>query len=132
MEIFKPNFKDFTFKDGHMSAKIRFSVFNRRAKKAQVWLDREIMTDMRPLIPIRTGVFRRTIESVNKIFEGTGRITTAVPPQGKWLYGGVTDSGKPIKYTNPLSVPKWGEVTIEKNREKYKQGVKDCLKGKQE
>ncbi len=129
MKFFQPRFKDFTFKDGHMSAKIRFSVFGGRAKKAQIWLDREIMKDMYPLIPIRTGIFRKTIESVNRIFEGTGRVTTAVPPQGKWLYGGVTKSGKAIHYTNPLSVTKWGQVTIDNNREKYKQGVKERLKG---
>lgn len=130
MGLIQPSFKDFTFKSEHLSAKIKFSVFGGRCKKAQIWLDKEIMNDMRPKIPYRTGVFRRKIEAANRVFAGTGRVVTAAPPQGKWLYGGVTDSGKAIKYTNPQSVPRWGQATINENIDKYKTGVKEYIKGK--
>lgn len=113
-----------------MSANIRLSVFGGRFEKAQLWLDREIMNDMRPLVPYRTGIFLKKIEANNRVFAGTGRVVTAVPPQGKWLYGGVTKSGKPIHYTNPLSVPQWGAVVVQRNLGKYKAGVKERLKGK--
>lgn len=132
MGLFRPTFKDFTMKDGHMSANIKFSVFGGRFRAAQLWLDREIMKDMRPLIPYRTGIFRKKIEANNRVFAGTGRIVTAVPPQGKWLYGGTTNSGKPIHYTNPQSVPQWGAVTVQQNLAKYRAGVKERLKGKGE
>lgn len=132
MGLFRPTFKDFTMKDGHMSANIKFSVFGGRFQAAQLWLDREIMKDMRPLIPYRTGIFRKKIEANNRVFAGTGRIVTAAPPQGKWLYGGVTKSGKPIHYTNPQSVPQWGAVTVQQNLAKYRAGVQKCLKGKGE
>ena len=132
MGLFRPTFKNFTMKDGHMSANIKFSAFGGRFRAAQLWLDREIMKDMRPLIPYRTGIFRKKIEANNRVFAGTGRIVTAVPPQGKWLYSGVTKSGKPIHYTNPQSVPQWGAVTVQQNLAKYRAGVKERLKGKGE
>lgn len=126
----KPTFKDFTFKDGHLSAKIMFSVFGGRFRNAQLWLDQEIMNDMRPMVPYRTGKFLGEIEAKNHTLAGTGRIVSAVPPHGKWLYGGVRNDGTPIRYTNPSTVPKWGAVTIAQNKEKYMQGVKERLKEK--
>ena len=86
---FNPKFKDITMETEYMEAHVRLSAFGWRFRRAQEWLDKEVMLKMEPVIPYKTGQFLKKIKANNSGFEGTGQIRTAVPPQGRYLYPGV-------------------------------------------
>ena len=130
MGFFTPTFKDLTMKNEYMTAHIGFSVFNGRFRRAQERLDREIMNKMTPYIPYKTGKFLSRIQANNRGFEGTGTIRVAVPPQGRKLYPGISKSGKPFNWTNPMTQPRWGSYTVERYKTELKQGVKDVILGR--
>lgn len=130
MGFSNPAFKDITINKGYMKARVRLSVFGGRFKRAQVWLDQEIMKRMAPFVPRRTGAFLSKIQTENASRVGTGKIVTAVPPQGKRLYPGVSSSGRPFNWTNPQTQPYWGKYTVETYKSELKEGVSRILKEK--
>ena len=128
----KSNFfiRDLTMQNKGFYAHIALSRFHPRFKQAQLWLDQTIMSLMHPRIPYKTGEFLGKILNANAGNYGTGMLKVAMPPQGRFLYGGITKTGKPINYTNPLSVPHWGEVVVRENRAMLTKGVRDIIRGK--
>ena len=132
MGFIMPNFKDLTMKTQNMDCKIWFSRFNGRFKMAQIWLDRKMIEKMQPVIPRKTGQFREKINVANVGKWGTGEIVTSVPPQGRYLYPGISfRTGKPFKWTNPLTQPRWGTYTYQTYKSEFNRGIKDILiKGK--
>lgn len=129
MDKTSPYFRDVTIKRGYLNAHIKLSVFGPRFQQAQKWLDKRIMKRMEPYVPRKTGVFLGKIKKANRASAGTGKITTAVPPQGKRLYPGVTETGKPFNWTNPNTQPYWGRYTYREHREEFNKGVKKILLG---
>lgn len=130
MGLFEPAFKDITINKSYMKAHVRLSIFGGRFRKAQVWLDQEVMKRMTPYIPRKTGAFLSKIQSANAARVGTGKVVTAVPPQGKRLYPGVTKSGTPFNWTNPQTQPYWGKYTYETHRRDLNDGVRRILEGR--
>lgn len=124
---FTVDFKDITLINRYMTAKIGLAKFNGRFRRAQIWVDRFIMDRMQPFVPYKTGVFLGKINAENAGKWGTGEIVTAVPPQGKRLYPGVTESGKPFKWTNPQTQPYWGEYTYNLYKKEINDGIKHIL-----
>lgn len=129
MDFFSPAFKDITIDKSYMKAHVKLSIFGGRFKKAQVWLDQEVMKRMTPFVPRKTGAFLSKIQSANASRVGTGKVVTAVPPQGKRLYPGVSESGKPFKWTNPQTQPYWGKYTAQTYKKDLNAGVKRILQG---
>lgn len=133
MGLFDPaSFKDITIDEGHIKVRVKLSVFGGRFKKAQTWLDQEVLKRMTPYVPRKTGVFLGKIRAENASRVGTGKVVTAVPPQGKILYPGVSRSGKPFNWTNPQTQPYWGKYTTQTYKKELNDGVKRILKGKGE
>lgn len=125
-------FKDITINKSYMKAHVRLSIFGGRFRKAQIWVDKEVMKRMTPFIPRKTGVFLGKIQAENASRAGTGKVVTAVPPQGKTLYPGVTKSGKPFNWTNPQTQPYWGKYTAQTYKKEFNEGVKRILQGRGE
>lgn len=128
------------FKDAHLrkttgiaEAHVYFSRFFPRFKRAQIWLDERVMLDMQPYIPFRTGAFQGRIQTQNAGRAGTGNIVVYVPPQGRWLYNGVSYSksgARAINYSNPLSTPRWFETVRSAHQNEWIQGCRQIIKGK--
>lgn len=131
MAFFDPKFKDLMLKEEHITARVRLSIFGGRFRRAQAWLDREIMNKMEPYVPYRTGVFLRKIKTWNLLLAGTGKVRVSVPPQGRRLYNGINPStGAPYHWTNPLTQPRWGEYTINTYHQELVDGVRAIIQGK--
>jgi len=131
MGLFTPTLRDITMRQEHMTAHIGLSFFNGRFRRAQRWIDEEIMRKMEPVMPRRTGIFIAKIKAINMIRAGTGIIQTSVPPQGRRLYGGVNPAtGIPYHWTNPNTQPYWGQYVINTYGEELVQGAKRIIGGK--
>ena len=123
--------KDLVLKKDHIKAKVGLFHWNRKFVEAQEWLDRAIFEKARPIIPYKTGQFLGKIEEENGGRYGTGKIVMSAPPQGHYLYRGISRfSGKPLHYTNPRTVPYWGQFVIREYKHELKNGVLDVLRRK--
>ena len=127
MGFIMPSFKDITMKTQNMECKIGLAKFNGRFRMAQIWLDRTLVEKMQPVVPYKTGEFLRKINEANAGKWGSGQIVTSVPPQGRYLYPGIAPSGKPFKWTNPLTQPRWGTYTYLTYKQEINKGVKHIL-----
>ena len=130
MGLFTPRFKDITFKNQTMTDHIGLAFFGGRFKRAQIWLDKEIMNKMAPVIPYRTGAYLGKIKAQNATLEGTGVVRTTVQPQGVKLYSGISPKGIPYHWTNPNTQPYWGQYVIQTYRHDLVDGVRRIIGGK--
>jgi len=60
-----------------------------RKKKAQYWLDSQIMTDMVPLMPMDTGSFINSTIAQSAALAGSGEVIAGIGPHGRFLYEGL-------------------------------------------
>ena len=120
--------KDSSMKYKYFTCKIMFSRFSKRFQEGQKYLDSKLLEYMQPVIPYRTGLFRSRINAANVNRIGTGKLIVTLPPQGRMLYRGIAKSGKPIHYTNPLSVPNWGTAVWKQHKPEIMKGVKEAIK----
>ena len=125
------HFEDLTMDNRYLKCKVALSRYNPKFKAAQEWLDKTVMQYMIPIIPYKTGAFLGRILEANGGQYGTGQLRTAVPPQGRYLYRGISRfSGKPLHYTNPKSVPYWGKYVIREHKHELVRGVQKIVGGK--
>lgn len=127
MAFFEPKVDDITMKSQYMTVNVKLSKYGWRFRQAQIWLDREFMRKMKPVIPYKTGMFLSKIESANAGGWGMGKIVTSVPPQGRYLYPGIAPSGKPFKWTNPLTQPRWGLWVAQTYKKEFADGCKHIV-----
>ena len=126
------SFKDVTMNERYMKCNIRFSRFIPRFKMAQEWLDREIVKNMKPVVPYKTGKLLNQILMENETLYGTGRIRTVpispLVPYGRKLYPGINPkTGLPYHWTNPLTQPRWGTYAVQNFKPEYMKGVKQII-----
>ena len=125
------DFKDASYEDNGIKAKIRFSRFFPRFKEAQIWLDNRINLDMSPYIPFRTGKLQGAIMAENTRRIGTGKLIAYTLPYGRPLYMGISQrTGKPINYSNPLSTPYWFETVKGLYVSNWLKGVEEIIRRK--
>lgn len=104
----------------------------RLTDKARFMLESQIMNDMKPYMPIRTGSLIQRTSAETASMHGSGLISAAAPPYGRFQYFGkvmvdpetgspwarkgakkvLTD--RPLRYSNPAATPEWFE-TAKKN-----------------
>ena len=125
--MFKSRLMDITMRTQYMTCHVRLSRFNSKFEEAQVWLDREVMKKMEPVIPRKTGEFLSKIKTANEALAGTGRVQTTVPPQGRYLYPGIAPSGRPFNWTNPQTQPYWGRYVRINYKPELMEGVREIL-----
>lgn len=126
------HFQDTTLEHiaGISRAEVKLRHFLPRFKRAQVWLDEQIMRDMTPVIPYKTGEFLGKIRMQNDALRGTGKVVVYVPPQGRKLYAGISytkEGAKPMHYTNPFSVPYWGEAVRTQHQDDWIKGCRNII-----
>lgn len=111
------NVSDIDVKNEYVMCHIPLSQYVPKFHEAQVAMDQTIMQYMIPVIPYRTGAFLGRILEANGGRYGEGRVVAAVPPQGHYLYNGVSMwTGRPLHYTNPKTVPFWGKVILREHK----------------
>ena len=132
MNFFNPIYQDVdvTSKDGAVHAKVRLSKLGWRFKEAQIQLDRQIMLDMQPYIPFKTGDMQRAITTKNNILAGSGKIVVYTLPYGRKVYLGITESGKPMHYSNPLTTPRYFDTVKRIYRSNWNRTAKDIIFGR--
>ena len=141
------DFKSFSIQDGNIKINVNLARFDERYKKAQFWLDNEVMNSMVPYIPIRTGTLRNETQLMSRSVAGTGIVYAAAPPYGRFHYYGkvmvdeetgspwakkgnkkvVTD--RPLTWSNPKTVPFWFDVVKRSEKNRWISGVKRIVGG---
>lgn len=129
------HFKGFSVVRGDMKVKVSFGRFERQYREAQYWLDSQIMADMVPYMPMKTGAFINITRAQSAALAGSGEVVAAAPPHGRFLHEGkvmvdevtgspwarkgakkiVTD--RDLKFSNPKATPHWFD-TAKKNHGK--------------
>ena len=132
MNFFNPSFQDIDVKsrEGNIQAHVKLSKFGWRFKEAQIWLDRQMMLDMQPYIAFKTGRLQQAITTKNNIFAGTGKLVVYTLPYGRGVYLGITKTGKPMHYSNPLTTPRYFDNVKRIYRDNWNRGVKDIIFGR--
>lgn len=141
------HFKNFSITSANMKVRINFDRLNRNYDKAQFWLDSQVMTDMVPLMPLRTGNFIQRTRAMSASVAGSGEVYAAAPPFGRFQYMGVVmvdpETGfpwarpgarkvvtdRPLTYSNPDAVPFWFEETKTRRVKSWVPGVKRIIAG---
>lgn len=150
-----------TKKSGKTNASLHIDLgrFNNQYKKAQYWLDSQVMNDMEPYMPKRTGTFINITKAMSQAIAGSGKVIAAAPPYGRFLYYGKTmvdeETGSPFarkgakkvlvsKYTgqtnarenlvfdtskNAKATKEWFETAKNDNRKKWIKNVQKIAGG---
>lgn len=142
------HFKGFSIVTADMKVHVPMNVTNERLDRAQWWLDTQIMEDMVPFMPHRTGTFIAVTKAKSSALAGTGTIVAGAPPMGRFLYKGkvmvdpdtgspwarkgakkvVTD--QPLTFSKPEARPEWFEAAKAQNCSRWGKGVEDILEGR--
>ena len=140
-------FPDYHFDQGGVTIRVSMGRTNKNLARAQIWLEQQVMNDMLPVMPLRTGSFQQRTRAMNTVMLGSGQVWAAAPPYGRFLYGGkvmvdsVTGSpwarkgakkvvtGRDLTFSRPGAVPRWFEVAKASNLGAWKNGVKRIMRG---
>jgi hypothetical protein len=96
--------------------------FNEKYRRAQKWLDNEVLKDSDPYVPMRTGNLRNSgIRGTNV---GSGRVIYNAPYASKCYYGHMNFS----KAKHPQACRQWFEKAKAANKAKWIKGSKGMMK----
>lgn len=98
----------------------RFAV---KYKKAQQWLDNEVLKDSDPYCPFRTGNLARSGQRGTQL--GSGKIVYNAVYASRCYYGKFNFS----KDKHPLACRQWFEKAKGVNKKKWINGVRSIVKG---
>ena len=125
------NIPDFDVKKNNVQMHIHYSFFRRRLRKAQKLLEEQVIRDLEPYIPYKTGKLTRTVQSMSK----DGKIYAAVPPYGTKLYPGTYMSvdGQIKEYNfnrkyHPKAQAQWGDAAKRDHLKEWQNLVRSTLK----
>lgn len=139
-------FPDYRFDREGVSIYVSMSRINGALSRAQIWLEQQIMNDMLPVMPMRTGDFQQRTRALNTVALGSGHVWAAAPPFGRFLYGGkvmvdpVTGSpwaregakkvltDRDLTFSRPGAVARWFEAVKPAQLPRWKAGVSKILK----
>lgn len=130
-----------------INAALNTGRIERNITKAQYWLDKQVMTDMAPLMPHVTGTFVNDTAAWSAAIAGTGVVIAGVPPMGRFLYEGkvmidpvtfspwaregarkiVTD--RDLQFSNPGAVAHWFDAAKELHGKEWVNGVQKIAGG---
>ena len=136
------HFNNFSIVDADLEITLNLDRFSRQFQEAQYWLDGQVMTDMVPYMPIRTGSLIQRSRARSASMQGTGRVVAGVGPYGRFQYMGkvmvdpvtgspfarrgakkvVTD--RDLKYSNPKATAQWFETAKRIHGKEWIEGVK--------
>lgn len=128
-----------------MRISIDMSKMNAKVDRAQYWLDSQIMTDMLPKMPFRTGMLRNLTQAASQSIAGSGVVVAAAPPTGRFLYMGKVmvdaETGSPwarrgakkvvterdLVYSNPEAQAFWFDAAKAEHLKQWQAGVKKII-----
>lgn len=141
-------FPDYRLDLDGVSVHIDMARVNGNLSRAQMWLEQQIMNDMLPVMPLRTGSQQQRVRAMNTVMLGSGKVWAAAPPEGRFLYGGkvmvdpVTGSpwarkgakkvltGRDLTFSRPGAVARWFEAVKPTQLPRWKAGVTKILNGR--
>lgn len=104
-----PKIPDIVIEDA-IKIKLPTSKLNKRLQKAQIDLEVAIAEDIKPYMPILTGNMLQRTQAINASNLGSGVVTIAPAPYGRYLYEGkVMVDAETGKGARPIKL-KTGEV----------------------
>lgn len=139
-------FPDYHFDQDGVTIWVNMGRVNKNLARAQIWLEQQVMDDMLPVMPFRTGTFQQRTRMMNTTMLGSGQVLAAAPPDGRFLYGGkvmvdpVTGSpwaregakkvltDRDLTFSRPGAVARWFEAVKPAQLPRWKAGVSKILK----
>lgn len=76
------------YQDANLKIDVSLDRIEKNVKKAQFYLDNQVMNSMIPYMPMRTGSFINLTRAKSSAYAGTGRVYAGVSPMGRYLYEG--------------------------------------------
>lgn len=137
-----------SFNHNVISFDLDLSKYGERLKKAQFWLDTQVMIDCEPLMPRQTSTFINITKARSAAMAGSGEVCVGTPPMGRFLYFGkvmvdpVTGSpfarkgvkkvltDKDLKFWYPGAQAHWFKIAKEQQKDAWVNLVKDILEGR--
>lgn len=141
-------FPNYRFDRDGVTLYVNMGRVNGNLHRAQIWLEQQIMNDMLPFMPMRTGNFQQRTRALNSIMLGSGQVFAAAPPFGRFLYGGkvmvdpVTGSpwsrkgakkvltGRDLTFSRPGATARWFEPVKAAQFPRWRSGVTKIINGR--
>ena len=141
-------FPDYRFDHDGVTIHVGMGRVNGNLTRAQIWLEQQIMNDMLPFMPLRTGDFQRRTRALNTIALGSGQVWAAAPPFGRFLFNAkvmvdpVTGSpwarkgakkvltDRDLTFSNPGATARWFDPVKAAQLHRWKAGVKKIMNGR--
>ena len=127
------DFQDVHVKTDTMELNIDVHRWYARFAEGQRWLEEQIVRDMEPYIPIRTGTLRAHIRNMNYANLGDEQIiaySRPTPAYPRFMYEGYNTNGKPMRFSNPLARERWFDVAKEAHYYEWVNGLKERIVGR--
>jgi len=130
--INKDDFPNIDIRDKNFYVHIDMSRWAKGHEEAQKWLDQQIIEDMEPFVPMKTGALRDYLKAVNAPRYGTGNLYVYKKPLPQYptlLYYGYNTKGQPIRYSCPTAQKMWFEATKRVHGREWSEGVRRKIEG---
>lgn len=101
------HFEGFSIKKAGIDIKLDMSRVENNFNLAQYALDSAVMTSMVPFMPMQDGKFINRTRAESAATAGSGEVTAAAPPEGRFLYGGKV-------MVDPVTKSAWARKDAEK------------------
>ena len=95
--------------------------------KVQRFATEQIRVRMKPYMPWRTG-----FTATDLTYSDSPTTILVAAPYARYLYNGVSRSGKPLNYTrtvNPMAGPRWDRTMVQRDGKKITQAIEAYAKG---
>lgn len=76
------------YEDANLKIDVSLDRIKNNTKKAQFYLDNQVMNSMIAYMPMRTGSFIALTRAKSSAYAGTGKVYAGVSPMGRYLYEG--------------------------------------------
>ena len=100
------------------------SKYPKRLHRAQMWLDNEVMKDLNPYVPFRTGALAQSVIRFTNI--GSGKVVYMTPYARRIYHSRGLNFNR---FVHPLATDHWVEPAKVRCMKKWVNGVKKILTG---
>lgn len=141
------HFKDFSIRFANIRLDVNMKGLENKFNAAQLWLDNQIMQDMKPYMPQLTETLQNLTSAESAAMLGTGQVAAAAGPYGRFQYMGkvmvdpVTNSpwarkkakkvvtGRSLTYSRPGAQAQWFEAAMAQHKQQWVDGVAKIIGG---
>lgn len=121
---------------------VDLSPYDTRFKQAQAWLGNRVLSDTKPLMPIKSGAMQnmaRVEDGGRKVvysgpytrFQYMGKVMVDPVTLSPWARAGVKKivTDRPLHYASPSATSHWFEVAKQRYQDQWVAGVKKIVLG---